>query len=289
MPKKIKVLVADDNPLTQKLYSIGLADDVFDKKIVENGQIAFQIYEKWHPDIVVTDIVMPVMNGFQLLHKIRISGKDTKTTIIVATSSADKEDVLSCMKMGVQGYIVKPFLSTEIADAVLKYFKKKGAAKKAHLKVEYLNPFLISTQKTIETMTQVPVRTRPLQRKEERLTYGEVTGIIGMSSDKISGNMVISFSKSCILNLVANMFKEPEKEEIDQEVVDAVGELTNIICGGAKSRLARHKIIFDMATPTMIVGKNVQLFYRPDAEIIVIPFETPHGTFVVEANLGVNK
>ncbi len=289
MSKKLKILVAEDNPLTQKLYSVGLSDSVFDKKIVENGKIAFEVYEKWHPDIVITDIVMPVMNGFQLLQKIRISGKDKKTTLIVSTSSSDKEDVLSCMKMGVQGYIVKPFLSSEISQAVLKHFKKKATAKKAKLKVEYLNPFLISASKTIETMSQVPVRIRPLERKEKRVTYGEVTGIIGMSSKKISGNMVISFSKSCILNIVAQMLQEPEKDEIDKDVVDAVGELTNIICGGAKSRLAKYKILFDMSTPTTIVGKNVQLHYRPDAEIIVIPFETPSGNFVVEANLGFSK
>ncbi|MCB2182315.1 MAG: response regulator [Desulfobulbaceae bacterium] len=288
MPKKLKILIAEDNPLTQKLYRVGLSDSVFDKQIVDNGQIAFELYEQWHPDIVLTDIVMPEMNGFQLLHKIRISGKDKKTTIIVATSSTDRKDVLACMKIGVQGYIIKPFLSSEISDAILKNYKKKKAAK-AKLKVEYLNPFLVSAQKTIETMAQIPVRTRPLQRKEERVTYGEVTGIIGMSSEKVSGNMVISFSKSCILDIVAKMFMEPEKDEIDKDVVDAVGELTNIICGGAKAKLAKHKILFDMATPTMIVGKNIQLHYRPDAEIIVIPFETPSGNFVVEANLGVSK
>ena len=72
----------------------------------------------------------------------------------------------------------------------------------------------------------------------------------------------------------------------DDEIVDAVGELTNMICGGAKAQLSKLNQKFDLATPTMITGKGVEIAYYTEAPIIVIPFETANGSFVVEANLG---
>jgi len=67
--------------------------------------------------------------------------------------------------------------------------------------------------------------------------------------------------------------------------VNAVGELTNMICGGAKAQLAKLNHKFDLATPTMVVGKGVEISYYSNAPTIVIPFSTEHGDFVIEANL----
>ncbi len=157
------------------------------------------------------------------------------------------------------------------------------------MKVEYLNPFLSATQSVIETMARIPVRSQALRLKTSKTTYGAVTGIIGMASETLVGSMVISFSEPCILKIVANMTMEPEKDRIDADVVDAVGELTNMICGGAKTLLAKLNMKFDLTLPTTVVGKNIEIGYRNNTPIIVIPFMTENGEFVVEANLDYRK
>ncbi|MGV1100418.1 chemotaxis protein CheX [Thiovibrio sp. JS02] len=154
------------------------------------------------------------------------------------------------------------------------------------MKAEFINPFLHATKNVLETMAQTPVTAQKPKLKEGKASYGEVTGIIGMTSADITGSMIVSFSEKCILKVVANMLMEAPKAKIDDEVVDAVGELTNMICGGAKAQLAKIDHKFDLATPTMVVGKGVEISYYSDAPTIVIPFETADGTFVVEANLG---
>ncbi len=153
------------------------------------------------------------------------------------------------------------------------------------MKAEYINPFLISTKNVVETMAQTAVSNNKPELKKDAKTSGDVTGIIGMSSDTVSGAMVLSFSEKCILNIVANMLMEPVKDKVDDDVVDAVGELTNMICGGAKAELAKIELKFDLATPTMVVGQGVEITMFSSAPTIVIPFETQHGGFVVEANL----
>lgn len=153
------------------------------------------------------------------------------------------------------------------------------------MKAEFINPFLQATKNVLETMCQTPVQPKKPMLKEGRTTYGDVTGIIGMASDSVSGCMILSFSDTCIINVVANMLMEAPKAQIDDEIVDAVGELTNMICGGAKASLAKLDHKFDLATPTMITGKGIEISTLSATPTIVIPFETEFGGFVIEANL----
>lgn len=153
------------------------------------------------------------------------------------------------------------------------------------MKVEFINPFLSSTKNVLETMCQISVKANRPSLKKDTYSYGAITGIIGMASSTISGCMVLSFSESCILKIVANMLYEEPKTKIDEDIVDAVGELTNMICGGAKAQLAKLNHKFDLATPTMISGKGIEIAYHTEAPTIVIPFSTDYGDFVVEANL----
>jgi len=156
------------------------------------------------------------------------------------------------------------------------------------MRVEFINPFLQSAKNVVETMCQLSVAPLKPSLKMDKKTYGEVTGIIGMHSDKVSGCMVLSFEKKCILQIVANMLMEDPKRDVDDEIVDAVGELTNMICGGAKAQLSKLDTTFDMAQPTMVVGKDIDLEYYSEAPTIIIPFSTDSGNFVVEANLAMH-
>lgn len=154
------------------------------------------------------------------------------------------------------------------------------------MNAEFINPFLTAAKNVLETMAQTPVSPKKPYLKREKTTYGEVTGIIGMTSNEVSGSMIVSFSQQCILKIVANMLMEDLKSSIDDEVVDAVGELTNMICGGAKAQLAKTDYKFNLAIPSMVVGKDVMITHYTNDPIIVIPFVTENGLFVVEANLG---
>lgn len=153
------------------------------------------------------------------------------------------------------------------------------------MKAEYLNPFLHATRNVLETMAQTKLTGQKPYLKQGVATYGDVTGIIGMASESIEGSMMISFPEDCILQIVARMLMEEPKTRIDDDIIDAVGELTNMICGGAKAEFGKLGMTFNLATPTMVTGKGVEIHLRTDIPIIVLPFKTDCGTFVLEANL----
>jgi len=153
------------------------------------------------------------------------------------------------------------------------------------MKAEYLNPFVHATRNVLETMAHTKLASQKPHLKEGVSTYGDVTGIIGMASESVEGSMTISFPAACILKIVSRMLMEEPKATIDHDIVDAVGEITNMICGGAKAEFGKLGMSFNLATPTMVTGKGVEIHHHSDVPIIVLPFETDCGTFVLEANL----
>ncbi len=122
---KIKILIVEDDNTTQLLYEKGLFNQVFDKKLVASGKEALLVYKQWHPDMIILDIQLPEMNGFQILKEIRTDSQDNKTAIVMATSRSDSDDVTRCIKLGIEGYIVKPFSLREIGTKIINYYAKK--------------------------------------------------------------------------------------------------------------------------------------------------------------------
>jgi len=143
---KIKILVVEDERTYRALYDKGLFSELFEKKMVASGKEALLVYNEWHPDIIVLDIYLLEMTGYQVLKEIRTAFKDKATTIVMATSLSGNEDVLSCMKLGIEGYIVKPFPRLEIGPKILSYYAKKEperAQKAEHLCREMVKQFPI--------------------------------------------------------------------------------------------------------------------------------------------------
>jgi len=128
--ERIKVLAVEDEEVTQQLIRIGLKDQRFDLRVVANGEEALVEYKAWKPDIILLDIIMPVMNGFEVLEHIRTTLEDRETTVIMLSSVSSKGDILECIKLGIQGYILKPFAAKQLAETVLKYHGAKSRAAK---------------------------------------------------------------------------------------------------------------------------------------------------------------
>ena len=149
------------------------------------------------------------------------------------------------------------------------------------MKVEFINPFMESTVNVLQTMAQVRATPGKPQRKEGDAANGDVTGVIRMASEQVKGYLAISFTSAAIFDIAKRMLSE-ELTEINSTVTDLVGEITNIVTGGAKQILADKGYDFDMATPAVMTGKNYQINHTFNGAKIVIPFSITAGKFYVE-------
>lgn len=122
--KKIKILIVEDDKLFQLLYGRGFIDEVFEKHIVGSGEEALEVYWSWRPDIIILDIMLPKLSGFSVLEKIRVRARDKSTTIIMATSISEPGPIHDCIKLGIQGYVIKPFNLKKTVIKVLTAYER---------------------------------------------------------------------------------------------------------------------------------------------------------------------
>ncbi len=152
------------------------------------------------------------------------------------------------------------------------------------MQAEHINPFIHATLNVLKTMAGTTATANKPQIKTDNKTFGVVTGVIGLAGNNVSGNMIISFDEPAILSIVSKMLMETFTT-VNHDVVDAVGELTNMICGGVKNAFSEMGIQIGMATPVMLTGRGMELSQLAKGGVLVVPFQTESGTFVIEANV----
>ncbi len=148
------------------------------------------------------------------------------------------------------------------------------------LEAKVINPFLEAAANVLQTMAMIQATPGKPFLKKSGEARGEVTGVIGITGDH-QGSLSISFTKQCIASVISNLFGS-EVNEINDEVCDAVGEITNMISGDARRRLEAHDIMLQGGTPTVVAGKNHSITHIHDGPYLAVPFTTPSGEFTVE-------
>lgn len=133
----IKIMIVEDDLLFQKIWDDVLVEGLFKKIFVGDGKEALKVYKFWKPDIILLDLMLPVMTGYSLLKEIREGIGDHYTTIIIQTSDTNREDILKCADLGIEGYIIKPFDAEEGLLNILKYYESRNPQQAKALELEY--------------------------------------------------------------------------------------------------------------------------------------------------------
>ncbi len=144
------------------------------------------------------------------------------------------------------------------------------------MRAEFVNPFLVSLLHVISTMAQLELKAGAPRKKNDELARGDVSGLIGMVGPQTRGSFSITFDKSLALEIMRRMLGEAPNG-INEEVTDMVGEITNMVTGGAKRMLAEKGYDFDMATPVVVSGPSHTISHKTDSTKLLMPFESEYG------------
>ena len=115
-----KILICDDLPTEVELMKQAVTSLGHTYVVVTDGEAACESAKKEKPDLILLDVVLPKMDGFQACRKIK---KDTETSnipVILVTSKGQESDKFWGMKQGASGYITKPFQPSELAELITK-------------------------------------------------------------------------------------------------------------------------------------------------------------------------
>jgi chemotaxis protein CheX len=149
------------------------------------------------------------------------------------------------------------------------------------VKVEFINPFIVSLKNVISTMAQIDLQSEKPTKKVDEMARGDVSGIIGMIGPQVKGSMAITFDTKLAKNIMQNMLGEAA-ESLDDEVRDMVGEMTNMICGGAKNALSDQNYEFELATPVIVSGADHTIQHKVDGPKIILTFSSEQGNAYLE-------
>jgi chemotaxis protein CheX len=149
------------------------------------------------------------------------------------------------------------------------------------MNVEFINPFINALINVIDVMGHTELTYEKPRIKKNDVAMGDVSGLIGMVGSKTKGSLSITFEKSLALRIMQRMVGD-KLEEIDEEITDMVGEITNMVSGGAKLELSKKGYEFDMATPMVVSGTNHTIDHIHEGHVIIIPFGSDSGKAFIE-------
>jgi DNA-binding NarL/FixJ family response regulator len=126
------ILVVDDDPFIARLLEIELKAAGYDVRVASDGERALELARERCPELVLADVMMPNMDGFELTRRLRLDSRTASVSVIMLTARGLSADKLEGFSVGADDYIVKPFDLGEFIARVRRTADRTAPARKAN-------------------------------------------------------------------------------------------------------------------------------------------------------------
>lgn len=133
------VLIVEDNKELNN-HIASLLSKTYNIKTALNGKDGFELAQKYVPDLIITDVVMPIMDGTELLQSIRRNASTSHIPVIMLTAKVDVEDKIKGLEIGADAYITKPFDQKHLETSIVNLINSREILKKAFKKNVVIEP-----------------------------------------------------------------------------------------------------------------------------------------------------
>lgn len=122
--EKKKIFVVEDDSFVMDIYRTKLIQEGFEVDTAENGMEALKKLEEIKPDLILLDIIMPYVDGLEVLKKVREKEKTKDVPVILLTNLSQKEEINQGLALGANDYLIKShFTPSEVLEKINKYLK----------------------------------------------------------------------------------------------------------------------------------------------------------------------
>lgn len=126
--QKVKILIVEDDTFLAGIYANKFEKEGFEVALATDGELALKTAKKQHPDLILLDILLPKLDGFEVLEKLKTDSELKATPVVLLTNLGQKEDVDKGLKLGAADYLIKAHFMP--AETVEKVKRVLAAAKK---------------------------------------------------------------------------------------------------------------------------------------------------------------
>ncbi len=118
MDKKVRVLLVDDEPSIVKMVSKRLEVEGFEVLVAIDGQEALKKVQAEAPDVVILDLMLPKLNGYEVCMMLKEDARYQKIPVVMFTAKAQEQDEKLGLACGADAYVRKPFKAQELLDQI---------------------------------------------------------------------------------------------------------------------------------------------------------------------------
>ena len=115
MNDKPRILVVDDEPQLTRVLRTGLTSHGFDVRAAADGLAGFEVFSDWHPDLIISDLAMPNMDGLELCRRVRAI---SQVPIIILSAKGEEKTKVEALDIGADDFVTKPFGIDELLARV---------------------------------------------------------------------------------------------------------------------------------------------------------------------------
>jgi two-component system, OmpR family, KDP operon response regulator KdpE len=144
MVDRTRVLIVDDETQITRVLRTSLSVQGYDVRAANDGEMALEIMKDWSPDLIITDLAMPNMNGVQLSRRVRAS---SQVPIIVLSVRNQEEQKIEALDAGADDYVTKPFSMNELLARVRANLRRRPKAEEGVLESIAIGDFNIDLAK----------------------------------------------------------------------------------------------------------------------------------------------
>lgn len=217
--KNFSVLyIEDEDGLRQSVFEML---NLFFKKVylAQDGQKAFEILEEITPDLIITDIKMPKIDGISFIKQIRQNGN--QTPIIIISAYTETDDLLEAVELSIISYVTKPITETKLTIALEKFLKKMKISYEYKLKdgwsINFSNQTISSVDKTYTLTSKESKFLQTLVLNKGFISYSQMESELWQNSfvsDNAMRLFIKNLRKKCPKDFLQNIQNKGYKIQI---------------------------------------------------------------------------
>ena len=131
----MKILITEDESAIAEIIAYNLSNEGYETAMAKDGVACLETFDSWAPDLVLLDVMMPRMNGFETLREIR---KKSRVPVIMLTAKDAEGDRIRGLELGADDYVVKPFSMGELIARVKANFRRQDFENEGYLPDEVI-------------------------------------------------------------------------------------------------------------------------------------------------------
>ncbi len=277
------ILLVNDSATLTKVLSSHFQKAGYKVIAVTTAMDAFEAFIRNEVDLILTDYLLRDRECIEVLKTFRSKKAVRSLPIVVFTAMEDAETIANCKEAGANLVLAKSSGTSHLLEQIERLVEDYKASKPSHsLDNEMGHCIVKATIEVFRTMMSLKAVPGEVVIEKAQIRRAEVIGSIGVAGF-LTGSISLFMPKQLAQQAVAAMLMmEPGTILPDHELVDAIGELTNMVGGSIKTELFQKTPLFDISIPSVYIGEDLQRRSVSDDLCFLVPFKVGAFEFSVE-------